>query len=140
VPRTDVEGTVERFRHAYNRRNWGAVRAVLADDLVIDDQRPARGFPDVRDADDFVGRLKAGVEAIPDRGMGPSTWLALEGHGGVGRFEFRGHEPVGGGEIAGDRIFVVLITDGRYRHLAFFEPEHETEALTYFAALPRPAF
>jgi hypothetical protein len=134
VPGTEVEQVTERFAQAFNAREWPTVRDLLADDVLIEDRRPARGFPQMRNADDFVDRLKASIEAVPDREMGASVWIIRRPSSGVSRNEFRGHDAIGGGEVVSDRIAVLFTANGRYSQLGFFEPDDEAGALAYFDA------
>jgi hypothetical protein len=134
VPETEVEQVTSRFVDAYNRRDWDAVRALFADDMVVEDRQPARGFADVRGGDEFVIRLKAGIDDIPDRVMGDTEWLSRHPHAGVGRNQFRGHDAFGGGEVVHDRIGVIFTANGRYQRLVFFEPDDEASALAYLDA------
>jgi hypothetical protein len=132
VAETWLERVTNDFIAAFNSRDWDAVRNLLADDLLVEDRRPARGFGDTRGADDFVLRLKASIEAVPDRVMGESVWLARTETAGVARNDFRGHDAIGGGEIASDRVAVTFTANGRYTRFAFFEVDDEAEALAFF--------
>ena len=134
---SDLDRVTERFIDAFNARDWATVRALFADDVVVDERRPGRGFPDIRGADEFVDRLKASIEAVPDRHMGPPTWITRRADGGVSHNEFHGHDAIGGGEIVTDRIAVLFWAGGRYTRLAFFEPDDEAGALAYFEAQSR---
>jgi hypothetical protein len=129
-----VEQVTERFVQAFNAREWQTARDLLADDVVIEDRRPARGFPQMRNADDFVDRLKASIDAVPDRDMGQPVWIVRRSNAGVSLSEFRGHDAIGGGEVVSDRIAVLFTANGRYSQLAFFEPDDEAGALAYFDA------
>ena len=122
---------IERFNAAYNGRDWIAMRALVADDIVLDDRQPARGFPMVHGADDFIDRMKQGIETIPDRRLDNSVMIAERPPGFVVRNEFRGHDAVGGGEVASDRIAVTIVADSRISLIAFFEPDDEDAALAY---------
>ena len=134
---TELDRVTERFIAAFNARDWATARELFADDLVIDDRRPGRGFPDMVGADEFVERLKASIEAVPDRHMGPPVWLVRRPDAGVARNEFRGHDAIGGGEVATDRVAALFTGDGRYTRLAFFELDDEAGALAYFEAQSR---
>ncbi len=134
MPETELEQVTNRFIAAFNQRDWDAVRSLLADDVVIEDRRPARGFANMRGADEFVERLKASIDAVPDRHMGESVWIVRRPDAGVARHEFHGHDAIGGGEVASDRIAVLFTASDRCSHVAFFEPDDEAGALAYFDA------
>ena len=136
MSQSEIEHISERFRAAYNSRDWAAMRTIIADDIVFDDRQPARGFPPVHGADEFIERMQQGVDSIPDRSISGTVLLAERGGSSVVRTEFRGHDPVGGGEVAGDRIAVTVVADGRMSLIAFFEVDDEAAALAYFEALP----
>lgn len=55
----------ERYLDAYNSRDWDAVLAIFAEDLVAVDHRPL-GWGEVRDREAFVAIMRSGVTTAAD--------------------------------------------------------------------------
>lgn len=94
---------------AYSAKDWQRLRALLAEDLVVRDHRPA-SFPETRGADDFLAGLAREAELVPDNviyaarydRVAPLVALAELGGSGIGP---------GGGPVETARAVVVALRD-----------------------------
>ncbi|MCI0347380.1 MAG: hypothetical protein L0221_18360, partial [Chloroflexi bacterium] len=109
------------------------MRAVLADDLVLDDRRLA-GLGRVDGADAYLDTLAVMWELAPDRQLEPRSVLAVERHGVVAVARNFGTLPEGGAfETYG--IIVATLERGRVSRFEFFEIDAADAALARLAEL-----
>jgi hypothetical protein len=62
----DVHTSIVAFVDAHNARDWDQMRALLVNDFVFVDRRPA-GFGSDRGAEAYLRLLRVAIDLIPDR-------------------------------------------------------------------------
>ena len=118
-------------------RDVHRVRAVLADDVLIEDHRPSR-LGTIRGGDAYAASLAALWELAPDVRLdgvvGPLLWDA---HGCVGVSHTSGTFPAGG-IFETDLAVLAIVDGGRITRLEYFDADDVSAAAVRFEAL-RPA-
>jgi hypothetical protein len=127
------QAPVQALSVAILRYDWEALRACLADDLVVEDHRTL-GLSTLR-RDDWIASLRALTELAPDWGAEAVRILAWNRHGRVGVGRMSGTMPDGGGPFEA-LLVTVFVTDGdRIQHFELFDAAEFDRALTRFAEL-----
>src|SRR5262249_50868993 len=118
---------------AFNDRDRTRVRAVIADDFVLVDHRPAR-LGVIEGADAYVEFLAAYWDLAPDSQVAIVCSLAHARYGSAGLAR-----PFGtlrdGGAFESPHASVSIVANGRITRIEMFEPEHVDAALARFAEL-----
>ena len=109
------------------------MRAVLADDLVVDDRRRA-GLGRVDGADAYVESIAVLWNLAPDIQVDGRVGLALERHGLVSAGRDFG-TLAEGGAFERQRVAVLIVAGGRITRFEMFDVEDVDAALARFAEL-----
>ena len=129
-----VAEPIGALMEAFNEHDAGQFRALLADDLVVEDHRLA-GLGRIDGADAYVASIVALLELAPDtRGEMGLLWPAFDRHGAITVLR-RGGQLRDGGEFESIYLYLLLVARGRIHHAEMFELEHLDAALARFEAL-----
>jgi ketosteroid isomerase-like protein len=119
---------------AFNEHDAAKFRALLADDLVVEDHRLA-GLGRIDGADAYGASIVALWELAPDtRGEMGLLWPAFDRHGAVTVLRRGGVLP-DGGEFESVYLYLLLVARGRIHHAEMFELGALATALARFEAL-----
>jgi len=124
---------VSEFFVAFSEHDRVRVRAVLADDLVVDDRRRA-GLGRVDGADAYVESIAVLWNLAPDIQVDGRVGLALERHGLVSAGRDFG-TLAEGGAFERPRVAVLIVAGGRITRFEMFDVEDADAALARFAEL-----
>jgi ketosteroid isomerase-like protein len=129
-----VMAPVLELADAMASRDVPRLRAVLADDVVVDDHRPTR-LGTIEGGDAYAASLGTLWELAPDIHLdpvlGPLVW---DRHGCIGTTHTSGTFPAGG-SFETYLLSIVIVRDGRIARLEYFDPDGIAEARERFAAL-----
>ncbi len=130
----EIAEPIGALTDAFNEHDAAQFRALLADDLVVEDHRLA-GLGRLDGADTYVASIVALWELAPDtRGEMGLRWPAFDRHGAITVLRRGGLLP-DGGEFESVYLFLLLIARGRIHHVEMFELEAQGAALARFEAL-----
>jgi len=126
-------GPVLECIEAFNDRDRTRVRAVLADDLVVDDHRPAR-LGVIEGADAWVESYAAVWDLAPDTQIAFVCTLAHARYGSVNLMRRFGTLR-DGGAFESPTVSVSIVADGRITRFELFELEDLDVARARFEEL-----
>jgi hypothetical protein len=126
-----AQATIQRLLEAWPRRDWAALRDVLAEDIVIDDHRKL-SFGRIS-REEWIESWRVGADLAPDvRG----DWVRIlewNEHGRVTLSRVYGTRD--GGEFENVFVAVMVADDTAIRHFEFFETEDADRAVARFKEL-----
>jgi hypothetical protein len=128
-----VIGPLVEIIEGWNDRDRARMRAVLADDLVVEDRR-LTGQGRVDGADAYLDTVAVLWDLVPFEESDPRFVLALERHGAVGAVRYVG-TLAEGGDYEGYNANVSIVAAGRITRMEIFDIEHADAALARFAEL-----
>jgi len=134
---SSVRALVNRFVDAYNTRDWPALEAVIATNVVQDDQRPL-GWGYSTGFDSVFQRIQIGIDATPDAQLTVDPWLRESGDVALWGMPMRGHVSGGGGDFQLDRLMLTVIDGNQIVRIESFGLDQEQLASDRFEALAKP--
>ena len=118
----------------YDARDRERVRAIFADDAVVEDHRRT-GFGRIEGADAYLERVRVLWDLAPEQRIELGWfWPAVERHGVVTTLRRFG-ALAGGGAFESDYLWLAVATGGRITRAEMFEIEDRDRALARLAAL-----
>jgi hypothetical protein len=129
----EVVGPGLALTEAILDRDRARVRAVLADDVVVHDHRPAR-LDVIEGAAAYVESIAAWWDLAPELHLYTPSWLAIEPHGSVSFARASGTLSEGG-TFEGPMVALAIVADGRITRMEMWDVEHLDAALARFAEL-----
>jgi class 3 adenylate cyclase len=117
---------------AYNRRDWAAFEAGLADDVHYVDHRPARFG--VQNRAELMSNMRALIDLVPDAKLRTLAVPRLTADGLVAVFERTGHDDTGA-PVTWREAAVTMKEGGLYRWIESFPFDELPAALTRFEEL-----
>jgi ketosteroid isomerase-like protein len=123
---------MERFRDAYNERDWAAFVEVIAPDVHWADRRLV-GWGEGRGRDRLIESLRGQFDIAPDVTLTEAEVVASGESAYVSRQIYRGHsEILGGGDVEFGFAVVTCVADFRIVDIELFEDTSLDEALSRF--------
>jgi hypothetical protein len=120
---------------AFNAHHRARLRALYADDLVVEDHRHA-GMGRIEGGDAYAGSIAVLWElASVMRTEHGWFWPAIAPHGGLTTIRRTGDVAGGGGAFESDYLHLFLHAHGRITHVELFEMDALAAALARFEAL-----
>jgi hypothetical protein len=117
---------------AYNRRDWAAFEAGLADDVQYVDHRPARFG--VQNRAELMSNMRALIDLVPDAKLRTLAVPRLTADGHVTVFERTGHDDTGA-LVTWREAAVTMKQGGLYRWIESFPFDDLPAALSRFEEL-----
>ena len=124
-----------RFRNGFNNRDWDKLRAVLAEDLVVSDRRPA-SLGEMRGPDAWIDAIKVLIDLVPTLRTEVFAYRTMTSDGFVAQMLNQGLSE-DGASVETSFIAVVQIRGSVISHWAHFPVEDLDAALAHFVELGR---
>ncbi|MBV8986857.1 MAG: nuclear transport factor 2 family protein, partial [Acidimicrobiia bacterium] len=116
----------ERIRVAYNARDWAALEAAYAEDLIVEDHRPAAWGR--LDRAGLMATFRGLMDLAPDAQMRVVAFPRVHESGGAAVVSVNGTD-ANGGAFEIPEILVARIQDSRVTSLDVYGPDDLTAAL-----------
>ena len=123
---------------AFNAHDRDRLRALFADDLVVEDHRRT-GMGRIDGADPYTDSLAVLWDLSPDTRVAlGGFWLASDANGGLFTMHRAGNV-AGGGPFESDYLMLLRHLQGRLAHMELYELEQRDAALARWTELARAA-
>jgi hypothetical protein len=127
---------IAEFAEGVNDHDRARIRAVLADDMALDDHRRS-GAGRLEGPEAYLDALGVSWEMVPDVAIELGPILALDRHGELGLVRHFGTGPAGGGPFEAYAVALTTVAQGRITGIELFDVEHLERAKARFEELQR---